>query len=57
MMDYPLTRKSPTCPICRKSKDLGLVVCWPCHRRTKYGMTELETITLTVNETRLNNGE
>jgi hypothetical protein len=31
-IDNPRVRQQWTCPLCLRSKDAGLVVCWPCHR-------------------------
>ena len=35
MSDNPCVRASVVCPVCRKHKDMGLVLCWPCHRTAK----------------------
>ncbi len=34
LIDHPLVRASATCPICEGPKDSGLVICWPCYRKT-----------------------
>ena len=31
-LDYPEVRGQKVCPLCRKEKDAGLLVCWPCYR-------------------------
>ena len=30
--DHPNLRAQRICPLCGGSKDVGLVVCWPCYR-------------------------
>lgn len=35
MIDHPQVRNWTLCPLCRDQKDIGLVVCWPCHRKEK----------------------
>lgn len=30
-VDYPEVRGQEVCPLCRKEKDLGLLVCWDCY--------------------------
>lgn len=32
-MDYRRVRGNYTCPHCLGPKDLGLLLCWPCHHR------------------------
>lgn len=34
-MDNPRVRNWTLCPLCKEPKDIGLVVCWPCHRAEK----------------------
>lgn len=34
-IDNPLVRRLHTCPLCEGSKDSGLILCWPCHRKQK----------------------
>lgn len=33
---YPLLRKAARCPLCLETKDIGLVICWPCHHSQKH---------------------
>ena len=34
-IDHPNCRSLTFCPRCGADKDQGLVLCWPCHRKTK----------------------
>lgn len=34
-IDNPHVRNDTICPLCRKRKDTGLVLCWPCHHKEK----------------------
>lgn len=29
-------RMDKVCPLCLEPKDVGLIVCWPCHRSQKH---------------------
>lgn len=42
--DHPHLRASPRCPVCGGTKDIGLVVCWPCYRAhgLRYGSAEID---------------
>ena len=31
-IDYPEVRAQGVCPLCRKDKEAGLLVCWVCYR-------------------------
>jgi hypothetical protein len=46
MLDYPYVRASDVCPLCRRYKDRGLIVCWPCYhaRGLRYGNEEAERL-------------
>lgn len=33
-VDNPHVRADQTCPLCRGHKDIGLLACWPCYRRS-----------------------
>ncbi len=35
MDDYPLIRAEHICPNCHRPKDVGLILCWPCHQIQK----------------------
>jgi hypothetical protein len=35
-LDHPKVRASTVCPNCLQSKDIGLVLCWPCHSTQKH---------------------
>lgn len=49
-------RNSTTCPACRKQKELGLVVCWECFRRSPTGGEGLKDSGMPL-DTWLANGE
>lgn len=37
--DYPSLRRLASCPCCKRVKQAGCIVCWPCYRLHgfKYG--------------------
>lgn len=45
-IDFPNVRGSALCPLCEKSKDAGLLVCWSCYRASdiRNGNTEAELL-------------
>jgi hypothetical protein len=34
-VDHPVLRAIPICPLCLEHKDVGTLICWPCHRTQK----------------------
>lgn len=30
-IDHPFVRREYRCPVCRKAKEPGCIVCWQCH--------------------------
>lgn len=35
MSDHPNMRSLDICIVCRQPKEVGLVICWSCHRKQK----------------------
>lgn len=35
-LDHPICRAALVCPVCGGTKDVGLVMCWPCYRGGKF---------------------
>lgn len=54
-IDYPRIRRDSTCPFCTRTKDQGLIACWPCFRREnlRQGETAAQAFALETREQRL----
>lgn len=43
--DFPRVRAGELCPVCRRSKPVGCLACWPCYREHDFRNGEPPQIT------------